>query len=116
VICKEHADEHDLSPSDLIIVTDHRSSSKSSIMSCWTGWKEALQKHGISGDADEIYFYEKEHNGMWGYWSMDGSPDFVNSMKFRKDANGDWQGDDQDLAFIIRSDARQHVSYIQLPL
>jgi hypothetical protein len=72
-------------------------------MSCWTGWKEALQKHGISGDAGEIHFYEKEHNGMWGYWSMDGSPDFVDSMKFRKDANGDWQGDDQDLAFIIRS-------------
>jgi hypothetical protein len=69
-------------------------------MSCWTGWKEALQK---SGDAGLIHFYEKEHNGMWGYWSMDGSLDFVDSMKFRKDGNGDWQGDDQDLAFIIRS-------------
>jgi len=115
-ICKEHVDKHDLSPSDLIIVTDHRSTSKSSIMSCWTGWMEALQKHGLSVDARDIHFYEKEHNGMWGYWSVDGSSNFADSMNFHKDANGDWQGDDQDLAFIIRSGTRQHVSYIQLPL
>ena len=64
---------------------------------------EALQKHNLSADARDIHFHEKEYDGMWGYWSVDGSYNFAESMNFRKDANGDWQGDDKDLAFIICS-------------
>jgi hypothetical protein len=101
-------------------------------MSCWTSWTEALQKHNLPDGACEIHFIDKERGGMWGYWSIDGSSHFFDAVHFQKDENGDWQGDDQDLAFIIRpcvptsppsdngelkfvDSLQQHLSYVQLP-
>lgn len=84
---------------------NHRRSAMSSIMSCWTDWRQALQKHGLPADVNQIYFHveDPDDSGMWGYWTIDGSLDFRNAMHFRKDGRGDWQGDDEDLAFIVRS-------------
>lgn len=76
-------------------------------MSCWTGWEEAFQKHlreyNLPADIGDIHFYEKEHSGMWGYWSTDGSSDFSDTIKFQRDENGEWQGDNRDFSFIVRA-------------